>query len=1279
MKKYLVLFLFLLTALVSYAGHIRGGVISYEHISAKKYAVYVAIWRDCSQTPLSASPLVIYNDTLGIIGTSSTGSQTKIGYKDVTHYDTSSSCGATYSCIGASSVSGFEEHTWKMTVDFANYSGCEFYLAWYQSSRSTSTTTGSANEQFLTDAYINICYDTLPRSIRRQGDPDLHVMYNRDWFFNPGFYSKEAYFDSVSHVLVNGLKGINTSITYNGNFNAQRPITFFGFPNNNLNWPAGFHLDPVLGTLNVRPTQVNQVGAIVIMYQGWKLVNDTMRLVGYSRYDFAPSILNYNTTSDGIYNSDPTIRYACRNQTSCFELFFLNTTSDSMKLTYFLDDASMGVDTLQWQPDSIRLRVCFTPDSTHSSSKAYRILSDGRAKLCPWVHRRTFTHGFMVVPAPDSSQFPSWELSRSCNQLKIIVADTASSGKSCYAKADSGSYAKDSLIHTLQEQDTGWFKFQVMQDWLGCQVVFQDSIYIDSIYHYSNTTVLPIKACANELLVLRANVSGGLGIQNILWGDSSNTDSFSLFIDRDTTVALRMMDSAGCFSIDTFNIIMNPAITGSAPDLGLCKELPNASVSLGASVSGGTQPYVYKWIGIGTGNNLNFKPPLVDTTLVFELIDSVNCRLYDTLDIIRYTPHYPEASGDTTGCYLGAIYLKPLNKVTSGTYYWLGMNTGDSLRYYAPIGITQRILRYTDTLGCITYDTIHIKNNPNPNFSLPVDTAVCIGASLRIDPNIVSGQRPFVYEWLPYSTLSDSFVQDVFYQSTRIHLKLTDSNSCYSEDFIDILISTIPQINGQSPYSHCTRDTLLFLDAISGSINGVWKGSGVVQINGSYWFNTRGLNPGSHFISFETQASSGGCSAKENFEIILHESPTVDVGLDTGLCGGGALVFRAIPTGGTLPYSFVWNDDTSKYLDSIVHFLNSDTLFHIALKDSNGCVAYDSVSGYFYTIPTSSILTPTQDTSLCEGNVLFIEGDTNSQNGVSAVYQFKYGIQNRSHIMPDSSFTLHYTALSTHGCRAEDSLRISLFVNPIITNIHYSSVCEDEGNILLDSLATPYGGAWVGKGVWTDSLSFYFNPDSAGTGVFGIAYLLVDSTTGCFDSTSTFVSVEEKTIVDFTADSTVGIAPMTSTFTNNSTGGLQFNYLWYFGDGDSSIMAQPTHTYTVPGFYDVQLQVSGNLCLSSLVKNTYIQVDTNTTGLFQNDFSRIQLYPNPNTGHLFLKDFPRGANFKVYDVLGREVEFRFTVLSDSLAEIRLEKSVSGTYMLEIISVEKRWIRMFVVE
>ena len=45
-------------------------------------------------------------------------------------------------------------------------------------------------------------------------------------------------------------------------------------------------------------------------------------------------------------------------------------------------------------------------------------------------------------------------------------------------------------------------------------------------------------------------------------------------------------------------------------------------------------------------------------------------------------------------------------------------------------------------------------------------------------------------------------------------------------------------------------------------------------------------------------------------------------------------------------------------------------------------------------------------------------------------------------------------------------------------------------------------------------------------------------------------------------------------FTNNSTGGSSF--FWYFGDGNTSSMFQPTHQYTLPGSYTVTLVVTKN-------------------------------------------------------------------------------------------------------
>lgn len=69
-----------------------------------------------------------------------------------------------------------------------------------------------------------------------------------------------------------------------------------------------------------------------------------------------------------------------------------------------------------------------------------------------------------------------------------------------------------------------------------------------------------------------------------------------------------------------------------------------------------------------------------------------------------------------------------------------------------------------------------------------------------------------------------------------------------------------------------------------------------------------------------------------------------------------------------------------------------------------------------------------------------------------------------------------------------------------------------------------------------------------------------------------------------------GHAPLTIDFTGeNSTDadGVISSWAWNFGDGLTSSEANPTHTFTNPGDYNVRLVVTDN---SSLVDTTYIQI-----------------------------------------------------------------------------------------
>jgi len=70
------------------------------------------------------------------------------------------------------------------------------------------------------------------------------------------------------------------------------------------------------------------------------------------------------------------------------------------------------------------------------------------------------------------------------------------------------------------------------------------------------------------------------------------------------------------------------------------------------------------------------------------------------------------------------------------------------------------------------------------------------------------------------------------------------------------------------------------------------------------------------------------------------------------------------------------------------------------------------------------------------------------------------------------------------------------------------------------------------------------------------------------------VIVKEKLDADFQYGEPKGLAPLTIAFTDTSKGTGITQWLWDFGDGQTSAEPNPTHTYTEQGLYDVSLTIT---------------------------------------------------------------------------------------------------------
>ena len=101
------------------------------------------------------------------------------------------------------------------------------------------------------------------------------------------------------------------------------------------------------------------------------------------------------------------------------------------------------------------------------------------------------------------------------------------------------------------------------------------------------------------------------------------------------------------------------------------------------------------------------------------------------------------------------------------------------------------------------------------------------------------------------------------------------------------------------------------------------------------------------------------------------------------------------------------------------------------------------------------------------------------------------------------------------------------------------------------------------------------------SGVLGsdeISITLVDGTPGDYSP-----------VAGFTSDVSSGEAPLVVSFTDQSTNNPTTWY-WEFGDGATSEVQNPVHTYTATGFYSVMLIVVNDYGSDTIIKSNVINV-----------------------------------------------------------------------------------------
>lgn len=357
---------------------------------------------------------------------------------------------------------------------------------------------------------------------------------------------------------------------------------------------------------------------------------------------------------------------------------------------------------------------------------------------------------------------------------------------------------------------------------------------------------------------------------------------------------------------------------------------------------------------------------------------------------------------------------------------------------------------------------------------------------------------------------------------------------------------------------------------------------------------------GSYTVTLTVTNASGSNTLVRTQYINVYATPTVDFSPSTTSgCFPLHVQFQDLSSAGAGNFitSWLWdfgNGVTSTLQNPSVVYNNAG-VYSVTLRVTNdkGCTKVLSRTNYInVTTGVDAGFTNTQPT-VCQApaDISF----TNTSTGPPTLsYLWDFGDGNFSAaVNPVHTYTANGTYIvslitfSSAGC--QDTARS----NPIIiggyntTFTAPSSVCINETvSFTNTSVPAPVSSSWT-FGDGGTAGTFNATHSYTATGVYTV--WLHNTYSACNDSVSQVITVNPRPTADFTAPFTSRCEPPLNVDFQDLSTGPAVSWLWDFGDGGSSTLQNPSHTYTAYGSYTVTLIATNAFgCTDTIIKPDYI-------------------------------------------------------------------------------------------
>lgn len=217
-------------------------------------------------------------------------------------------------------------------------------------------------------------------------------------------------------------------------------------------------------------------------------------------------------------------------------------------------------------------------------------------------------------------------------------------------------------------------------------------------------------------------------------------------------------------------------------------------------------------------------------------------------------------------------------------------------------------------------------------------------------------------------------------------------------------------------------------------------------------------------------------------------------------------------------------------------------------------------------------------------------------------------------------------------------------------------LCTSQPTVSL-TVSPPQSGTFSGPGVNPPNL---FSPATAGIGLHTLDFSATPNANGCLVSDSIQVQVSGLPMVNFTVN-VLGMDIQILDSSQNVT-----SYSWNFGDGTTSSLQNPTHTYQASGFYNVVL-IGTNPCGVD-ISNQLVAIG----GVGVSEFApeSWNIFPNPAADWITVEmELPvmQDIVLKIYDMNGRVLKTQIWLNAAGMQQnaLNIEDLESGMYLVSL--------------